>query len=78
MEKELAKVAQSLRGARLSIQRNLPTYKGRKIGLVILTIAQLLIGAIHVFFGALLLAFENFAFVQATFIYTLYTLIFGL
>jgi len=62
----------------LSIQRNLPTYEGRKIDLVILTIAQLLIGAIHIFFGLLLLAFENFAFVQATFMYSSYTLIFGL
>jgi hypothetical protein len=52
-------------------------YKGRNLGIVILTVAQLIIGAIHVFFGFLLLAFENLLFIQATTIYALYTIIFS-
>ncbi len=55
----------------------LPTYKGRSIGIVILTTAQLLIGGIHVFFGVLLLAFENLNFIQATIAYDVYTVVFG-
>ena len=54
------------------------TYKGKTLGIVVLTAAQLLIGAIHVFFGLLLLAFENLSFSQATAAYDLYTFIFGL
>ncbi len=52
-------------------------YKGRRIGIVILTVAQLLIGAIHVFFGFLLFAFEV-SFLQATIAYDVYTIFFGL
>lgn len=53
------------------------TYKGRNVGLVALVAAQIFIGAIHVFFGFLLLAFENLNFIQATVAYDLYTIIFG-
>jgi hypothetical protein len=53
------------------------TYKGRNMGLVVLVAAQLFIGAIHVFFGFLLLAFENLNFIQATVAYDIYTIIFG-
>ncbi len=53
------------------------TYKGRSLGIVILTVAQLIIGAIHVFFGFLLLAFENLSFIQSTLIYDFYTIIFS-
>ncbi len=56
---------------------NLPTYRGRSIGIVALTGAQLLIGAIHVFFGLLLLAYENIAVLQATVTYDIYTIVFG-
>jgi hypothetical protein len=56
----------------------LPTYKGKSIGIVILTITQLLIGGIHVFFGALLLSFEDFNFMQATVAYDIYTVVFGI
>jgi hypothetical protein len=52
-------------------------YKGRSIGIVILTAAQLLIGAIHIFFGLLLFAFEVSLF-QATLAYDVYTVFFGL
>jgi len=52
-------------------------YKGRSLGIVILTVAQLFIGAIHVFFGFLLLAFENLLFIQATTVYDFYTIIFS-
>ena len=54
------------------------TYKGRSLGIVILTAAQLIIGAIHAFFGLLLLAFENLSFIQATAAYDVYTFVFGL
>lgn len=56
----------------------LPTYKGRSIGIVILTTAQLLIGGIHVFFGVLLLAFEDLSFIQAAVAYDFYTVVFGI
>ncbi len=52
-------------------------YKGRSIGIVILTAAQLLIGAIHIFFGLLLFAFEV-SILQATLAYDVYTVFFGL
>ncbi len=42
-----------------------------------LTAAQIFIGAIHVFFGFLLLAFENLNFIKATIAYDFYTVIFG-
>ena len=54
------------------------TYKGRSLGIVVLTVAQLIIGVIHVFFGLLLLAFENISFIQATAAYDVYTFVFGL
>jgi hypothetical protein len=54
------------------------TYKGRSLGIVVLTVVQLFIGAIHVFFGLLLLAFENFSFLQTTATYDVYTFVFGL
>ena len=53
------------------------TYKGRSLGIVILTVVQLIIGAIHVFFGFLLLAFENLSFIQTTIIYDFYTITFS-
>jgi hypothetical protein len=54
------------------------TYKGRSLGIAVLTVAQLFIGAIHVFFGLLLLVFENISFLQATAAYDVYTFTFGL
>ena len=53
------------------------TYKGRSLGIIVLTAAQLLIGVIHVFFGLLLFAFENLTFIQGTIAYNAYTVIFG-
>src|SRR5512135_1175930 len=53
------------------------TYKGRSLGIVILTVAQLIIGGIHVFFGLLLLAYENLLFIQTSIIYDFYTIIFS-
>jgi len=52
-------------------------YKGRSLGIVALTAAQIFIGIIHVFFGLLLLEFENLNFIQATVAYDVYTIIFG-
>lgn len=51
---------------------------GRNLGIAALTGAQLLIGAIHVFSGALLLAYEDFSLLQPTIAYAIYTLVFGL
>jgi hypothetical protein len=59
-------------------QLALITYKGRSLGIVVLTAAQLLIGAIHALFGLLLLAGENLSFLPATAAYDVYTFIFGL
>ena len=53
------------------------TYKGRSLGIVVLTAAQLFIGVIHVFYGALLIAFGT-SILQATEAYDVYTLVFGL
>ena len=53
------------------------TYKGRSLGILILTVAQLLIGVVHVISGLLLLAAE-IPFMEATIIYDVYTLVFGL
>ena len=53
------------------------TFKGRSLGIVVLTVAQLIIGAIHAFFGLLLSAFENLSFLPATAAYDIYTFIFG-
>ncbi len=53
------------------------TYKGRSIGILVLTVAQLFIGAIHVLIGALLLIFGA-SILQATEAYNVYTLVFGL
>jgi vacuolar-type H+-ATPase subunit I/STV1 len=54
------------------------TFKGRSLGISILVVAQLIIGAIHAFFGLLLLAFENLSFLPATAVYDVYTFVFGL
>jgi hypothetical protein len=54
------------------------TYKGRSLGIVILVVAQLIIGAIHAFFGLLLFAYENLSFLPATAVYDVYTFVFGL
>lgn len=53
------------------------TYKGRRLGIVILTVAQLVIGSMHLFFGFLLLAFESLLFIQSTTLYAFYTIIFS-
>ena len=61
----------------VSSKQNPIAYKGRSLGIVVLTAAQLFIGAIHVFFGLLLLAFEP-SILQATGAYDVYTVVFGL
>jgi hypothetical protein len=53
-------------------------YKGRSMGIVVLTATQLLVGAIHAFFGLLLLAGENLSALPATVAYDVYTFAFGL
>jgi hypothetical protein len=53
------------------------TYKGRRMGIVALTAAQLLIGAIHVLFAIWLLTVET-SIMQTTVAYDVYTLVFGL
>ncbi len=53
-------------------------YRGRNIGIVIVTVAQLIIGGIHAFFGLLLLAYENYSSIYTTTAYDIYTFVFGL
>jgi hypothetical protein len=55
-----------------------PLIYGRTIGVVALTAAQLIIGVIHVFSGALLFAYEDFAHLPVTSAYDSYTLFYGL
>jgi glucose dehydrogenase len=52
-------------------------YKGRSLGIIVLTVAQLFIGVIHVLIGVLLIAFGA-SILQATEAYNVYTLVFGL
>jgi uncharacterized membrane protein (DUF2068 family) len=57
------------------------SYRGRSLGIVTLTIAQSLIGAIHVFSGLWLLTAStmiDFVSAQPSLIYSVYTLVFGL
>jgi hypothetical protein len=54
------------------------TFKGRSLGIAILVVAQLIIGAIHAFFGLLLLAYENLSILPGTAVYDVYTFVFGL
>ncbi len=60
---------------------NIPTIRGRRIGIVTLTALQLLIGAIHVFFGFWLLTgsvnLTPFSEMIANTIYSVYTIVFG-
>ncbi len=56
----------------------IPTFNGRSLSILILTGLQLLIGAIHLFSGLLLLAYEPFAALPATAAYDIYTFVFGL
>ena len=57
-------------------------YRGRSLGTILLTAAQLLVGTIHVFFGLWLFVSGSLAdsalFVQFTLVYSVYTLVFGL
>jgi len=53
------------------------TYKGRSIGIIVLTSAQLLIGAVHALIGVVLIA-SGATILQATEAYNIYTLVFGL
>jgi hypothetical protein len=55
-----------------------PLIYGRTIGVAALTVAQLIIGVIHVFSGALLFAYEDFANLPATAAYDVYTMVYGL
>jgi len=55
-----------------------PNFRGRSLGITTLTGLQVLIGAIHIFSGVLLLAFENFSALPATAAYDIYTIVFGL
>lgn len=60
----------------------LPTFRGRSLGITTLTVLQLIIGLIHIFFGFWLLASSQ-AIIDITsqtsnVIYSVYTFIFGL
>ncbi|MGD6851563.1 MAG: hypothetical protein ACQCN6_05825 [Candidatus Bathyarchaeia archaeon] len=61
----------------MSVKGPPATYRGRSIGIAILVGLQLLIGVIHAFFGVLLLAYEDFAFLPTTTVYDVYTVAYG-
>jgi len=61
---------------RTSGKREAITYKGRTLGILIVTGAQLLIGVIHFVIGLMLLAAET-SINQATSAYAVYTALFG-
>ena len=57
-----------------------PTYRGRTMGIVVLTAAQSFIGIVHVFFGIWLLSAGSSASIfsdQPSLVYDIYTLVFG-
>ena len=66
----------------MSSVNNAVTYRGRSLGIIVLTAAQLLVGVIHVFFGLWLLiagSLADSAFsAQSPLVYSVYTLVFGL
>jgi hypothetical protein len=62
----------------MSKKPELPTYKGRSLGITTLTAAQVLIGVIHIISGAVLFAFENFSILPVTAAYDVYTFFYGL
>lgn len=74
----MVKHQNSFEAISLSTRPAPPTFRGRNFGITTLVVAQLLIGVIHVFFGALLLAFEDFSVFPATAAYDVYTLVYGL
>jgi hypothetical protein len=58
-----------------------PTYRGRILGIVVLTAAQFMIGIIHVFSGVWLVFVGSSAFMfstQPSLVYGIYTLAFGI
>jgi hypothetical protein len=57
--------------------RNTIIYKGRSLGILVLTAAQLFIGIVHIFFGLLFFAFDS-SIMQASQAYYVYTFVFGL
>ena len=60
----------------MSGKRELISYKGRSLGILALTVAQLLIGAIHLLVGLTLLAIE-ISTSQGSIPYDVYTIAFG-
>ena len=61
----------------MAIERSPIIYKGRSLGIIVLTVAQLFIGVIHALIGVLLIAFGA-SILQATEAYNVYALVFGL
>lgn len=55
-----------------------PTFRGHSLGITVLTVVQLLIGAIHIFSGLLLFVFEDFSALPITAVYDVYTFVYGL
>ncbi len=61
----------------MSTKPNIPAYKGRSIGIVALTVAQIAIGFIHLASGIWLMGAELAAGAQFSITYDVYTLAFG-
>lgn len=62
----------------MSKKPELPTFRGRSLGVTALTAAQVLIGVIHIVSGAVLFAFEDFSALPPTAAYDVYTFVYGL
>jgi hypothetical protein len=78
MAKEVAQHQNCAEADHLNNPPKPPTIRGRSLGIIVLTAAQILIGFIHVFFGALLLAFETLTLLSTPIAYEFYTLSYGL
>jgi hypothetical protein len=61
----------------VSVKREPLTYRGRSLGITALTVAQILIGTVHIVSGLLLLGFEVALGTQASIVYDVYTLVYG-
>jgi hypothetical protein len=53
------------------------SFRGRSLGITVLTAAQIFIGVVHAFFGLLLLALEDVSNLKPTVAYDVYTVVFG-
>jgi hypothetical protein len=85
MEKQINPIRRSLEGTSMSSNSAPPTFKGRSFGILLLVVAQSLVGVIHVVLGFWLLSgprIQPFTFFSSYFfsndVYAAYTILFGI